>query len=112
MYLPAFVNFRFTDILRGLVAQPIMWQAGYRLGFTQATVVQKRNVHDYLQDFESEIPVYLYAEKITQIARQTTEANCSLSDNLSAVYRSLNEHHIVRKEELDLLAAWIDDVHI
>lgn len=112
MYLPAYVNFRFTDILRGLVAQPIMWHGGYRLGFTQATVVQKRNVHDYLQDFESEIPVYLYAEKITQIAREATEANCTITDNLFAIYRNLNKHDIVKKEELDLLSAWIADIQI
>ena len=41
MYLPTFVTFRFTDILRSYVAQPIMWNAGYRLGFTNATVTQK-----------------------------------------------------------------------
>ena len=34
LYLPTYVTFRFTDILRGLVAQPIMWAAGYALGFT------------------------------------------------------------------------------
>ena len=58
LYLPAFVSFRFTDILRGWVAQPILWRAGYRLGFTRATVLQVRNPHDYLEDFKSEIPVY------------------------------------------------------
>ncbi len=34
MYLPAMVNFRVTDILRGYVAQPILWAADYRLGFS------------------------------------------------------------------------------
>ena len=43
LYLPAFVTFRFTDILRGYVAQPILQAAGYRLGFTEATVYQDRN---------------------------------------------------------------------
>ncbi|MEJ7663681.1 MAG: hypothetical protein WKG07_31160 [Hymenobacter sp.] len=51
LYLPAYVTFRFTDILRGLVAQPIMWAHGYRLGFTEATVIQVRNPHDYVKDF-------------------------------------------------------------
>ena len=60
MYLPTYVTFRFTDILRGLVAQPIMWLYGYQLGFVNATVVQKRNPHDYMKDFISEIPMYEY----------------------------------------------------
>src|ERR1035437_2121049 len=34
LYLPTTVNFRFTDILRGFVAQPIMWLYDYFLGFT------------------------------------------------------------------------------
>jgi hypothetical protein len=112
MYLPAYVNFRFTDILRGLVAQPIMWQAGYRLGFTQATVIQKRNIHNDLEDFESEIPGYLYAEKVTQIAKEAIDIHGSITDNLSAVYQSLNKHHIINKMELDLLSAWIADIQI
>lgn len=42
MYLPCLVTFRFTDILRGLIAQPIMWLDHYNLGFTNATVIQKK----------------------------------------------------------------------
>jgi len=57
LYLPTYVTFRFTDILRGLVAQPIMWLYDFQLGFTNATVVQKRNAHDFMKDFESEIPM-------------------------------------------------------
>jgi hypothetical protein len=60
LYLPSFVTFRFTDILRGLVAQPLLWSADLRLGFGQATVRQERNPHDYLKDFESEIPMFLH----------------------------------------------------
>ena len=67
LYLPAHVTFRFTDILRGLVAQPILWAAGYQLGFTRATVVQERNPHELLEDFESESPGYLRVEKIVDI---------------------------------------------
>ncbi|MEM6316942.1 MAG: hypothetical protein AAF960_04690, partial [Bacteroidota bacterium] len=38
LYLPSYVTFRFTDILRGLIAQPIMWLYDFQLGFTNATV--------------------------------------------------------------------------
>ena len=66
LYLPSFVTFRFTDILRGFVAQPILWKAGFNLGFTEATVFQERNAHNYVRDFESEIPMYLHTEKINR----------------------------------------------
>jgi len=67
LYLPSFVTFRFTDILRGLVFQPIMWLYGYNLGFVNATVIQKRNPHDYFKDFLSELPMYQHCEEVIDL---------------------------------------------
>jgi hypothetical protein len=47
--MPAYVTFRFTDILRASSLSRFLWQAGYHLGFTSATVIQERNPHDYLR---------------------------------------------------------------
>jgi hypothetical protein len=110
LYLPAHVTFRFTDILRGLVAQPILWGAGYLLGFTLATVVQERNPHDYLKDFKSEIPCYLLAQKVADIVSDIVRSNCSVSDNLFNAYEALLRHDIVKPEELQVLTAWLEDV--
>jgi len=109
LYLPAFVTFRFTDILRGWVAQPIMRQAGYRLGVTRATVFQERNPHDYLQDFESEIPVYLHARKVLEIADGAVRSRASVADNLARVYAALARAAVVTDDELRLLDAWLQD---
>ena len=110
LYLPAFVTFRFTDILRGLVAQPILWAKGKTVGFGRATVFQDRNEHDYFKDFESEMPVYLYAEKIAYLSKDTSDANMSIEENLERIYLELLELSIVKKEEIDLLSAWNRDV--
>ena len=109
MYLPAFVSFRYTDILRGLVAQPILWAAGLRLCFTAATVFQDRNVHDYLKDFEAEVPMYLTARRALEIAAATATASRSVADNLCAVYAALERAGIVPAQELPLLEAWLQD---
>jgi len=110
LYLPSFVSFRFTDILRGLVAQPIMWQIGYKLGFLKATVVQERNQHNYLIDFESEIPFYLFSEKIVKLVTSCINPDNSISENLTKSYEILSENKIVTKKELSLLAAWLKDL--
>ena len=107
LYLPAFVNFRFTDILRGLVAQPILWAAGYTLGFGHATAIQKRNPHDYLKDFESEIPCYLYPENVVEMVNNAVSTENSISQNMVAAYSALQEKSIVTKEELRLLQMWL-----
>lgn len=110
LYLPAFVTFRYTDILRGLLAQPILWINDLHLGFGSATVYQDRNPHNYLADFESEIPVYTSAEKAAYIALETAKPDRSIFDNLLAVYRQLAIHNIVISRELALAKAWCEDV--
>lgn len=109
LYLPATVSFRSTDIIRGLVAQPILWSAGYLLGFTAATVVQDRNTHHALSDFESEIPCYLYAEKILDVVSGAVSSRFSIETNLINAYESLIRNGLVPKNEMDLLLAWVGD---
>ena len=110
LYLPASVTPRFTDILRGLVAQPIMWAAGYSLGFTQAMVVQERNPHDFLKDFESEWACYLQAERVPGIVSSIIRADASVTDNLRSAYTALQAADIVSLEELKVLTAWLEDL--
>jgi len=110
LYLPSLVTFRFTDILRGIVAQPVMWSAGYKLGFTNATVVQKRNPHDYVKDFISEIPMYLNIEKAAEIAQEVASADNSVQDNLFNIYKKLETHDIVVADEIKLVEAWLKDL--
>lgn len=108
LYLPSTVTFRFTDILRGLIAQPILWAAGYHLGFAGATVLQKRNPHDYLKDFESEIPCFLSAEITLEIAKKAVKDGKSIPENMTLVYQGLVENGIVSDKELEILSCWLD----
>ena len=110
LYLPAHVTFRFTDILRGLVAQPILWLYGYRVGFSKATVVQKRNPHDYFKDFISEIPMYQHAEEVPEIVDGALRGSRALADNLYEAYLALERRRIVEKRELEVLGAWLEAV--
>lgn len=110
LYLPSTVTFRYTDILRGLVAQPVLWAAGYKLGFTTATVFQDRNIHNYLKDFESEIPCYLFADKVIELANNSVKPSNTIAENLFKVYEALQKENIVKQEELEILSAWLKDV--
>lgn len=110
MYLPTYVTFRFTDILRGLVAQPIMWLYGYQLGFIDATVVQKRNPHDYMKDFISEIPMYQFSEKVIEIVSNAISVEETIEDNLYNAYTALLKENIVCEKEIVTLEAWINDI--
>jgi hypothetical protein len=111
LYLPTYVTFRYTDILRGLVAQPIMWAHGFSLGFTNATVVQKRNPHDYMKDFQSEIPMYETGALVVGIVQQAITQDKTVLQNLQEAYHALLQHGIVEKRELTTLHAWTADMN-
>lgn len=111
LYLPASVTFRYTDILRGLIAQQIMWLYGFKLGFTGATVIQKRNPHDYFKDFLSEIPMYQTTEKVVELVQISISKNVSLENNLYNSYKSLFNEGIVAVKELDVLETWLQDLN-
>lgn len=110
MYLPTYVTFRFTDILRSLVAQPIMWLYDCHLGFVDATVVQKRNPHDYFKDFVSEIPMYLHAANVVEITEGAISRSNSLHDNLYKAYEALLQKGIVEEREMTVLEAWVKEI--
>lgn len=112
MYLPITVTFRFTDILRSLVAQPIMWLYDFNLGYFNATVYQNRNVHDLMNDFESEIPMYLHTEKVVDLVKETINPKLKIDENLRNAYIRLSEEGIVEKNEIKSLNAWIQDVNM
>ena len=110
LYLPTSVTFRFTDILRGLVAQPIMWLYDFKLGFTNATVVQERNEHDYMSDFVSEVPMYRLCENVTSVVSDAVSANETIGQNLQSAYEALLKKEIVGDAEMKTLQAWLEDI--
>jgi len=110
LYLPCYVTFRFTDILRSLVSQPIMWLYDYHLGFTNATVIQKRNPHDYLKDFVSEIPAYKHTEEVVHLVSKVVSPSETIESNLYNAYVALEKKNIVNEKELQTLEAWLMDV--
>jgi hypothetical protein len=111
LYLPTYVTFRFTDILRGLIAQPIMWLYDYKLGFTNATVVQKRNPHNYMKDFISEIPMYQDCERVIELILNSISCSESIETNLYNAYKSLLKENIVCEKEMITLDAWLNDIN-
>ena len=110
LYMPAFATPRFTDILRGLVAQPVLWAAGYQLGFLHASVSQQRNPHNYLVDFEAEIPCYRHAQRVIEVAREAVSSQTDVRTNLRRAYAALVGAGVADPRELPVLDAWLTDV--
>ena len=109
LYLPTTVTFRFTDILRSLVAQRCFWAHGWRLGFHGPTARQERNEHNLLADFRDELPCYLETARI--VARlDALTLGPDPARNLRQCYATLAKHGWVRREELVVLESWLTTV--
>lgn len=108
LYLPVTVNQRFADILRGYVAQPIMWKAGYLLGFTEATVTQLRNEHDLMTDFIDEIPCYTQSEMAFNVVNDAVSSTNDIEENILSAYHALIKAGVVKGKETQYLCEWLE----
>jgi hypothetical protein len=108
LYLPATVSFRFTDILRGYIAQGLMGQQGFHIGFTKATVYQERNPHNLMKDFADEVDGYIHMKRIVEIIENVNLSD-DLVENMRKVYRDLHSSSLVGAEELTYLNLWWED---
>ena len=111
LYLPSTISFRFTDILRGYIAQSVINCSSKNWGFFKATSFQERNNHNLLNDFRSEISMYSNMEEIFQIIYESCKNTYSIADNLINCYSSLCKNNFVKNEELKILSAWISDLN-
>jgi hypothetical protein len=108
LYLPATVSFRFTDILRGYLAQRCMWEKELHLGFCGPTVYQRRNEHNLMNDFKDEIECYINAKPIVNLI-DSIDLNQNLCDSLLKLYSELALSGYVKESEVTILKAWIED---
>jgi hypothetical protein len=114
MYLPCYCSIRMTDIWRGFVAQRCLWALGHGLVFHAAEVEQERNEHNYLKDFEDEIPGYLQNSKIIAILESLSLGSSpdDVSGNMRSCYQALADKGILPEKEMTLVDAWVKDIAV
>ena len=112
LYLPTFCSFRMTDIWRSFVAQRLLWTVDSELSFHEATVVQDRNEHCLLRDFQDEIPGYLNNLKIVDALENIDLGSGleSIETNMMLCYEKLCSLDLIGSGELNLLESWLDDL--
>jgi hypothetical protein len=112
LYLPSYCTFRMTDIWRSFVAQRCLWEFGGSVTFHAPEVVQERNQHNLLRDFQDEVPGYLNNARICDLLGQLRlkPGKLAVSENLHRCYETLVQHEIFPAKELALLKAWLADL--
>ncbi len=112
MLLPISVHGRVSDIWRSYFAQRLFWETGTTVAFAAPWVVQMRNPHDYLADFEAESDLYGRSGEL--IRYLTQEWNCSedagIDACMMALYLGMYKTGIVEHADVQLAAAWLADI--
>jgi len=112
LYLPSHCSFRMTDIWRSFIAQRCLWELEHGVVFHAPEVLQERNPHDLMADFEAEIPGYRHnralVEKLEGLSLKPGPA--ALANNLRVCYSALVDRGFLPEAELELLDAWLADL--
>lgn len=90
MMIPCSVSFRYCDILRGVIANAILKKEDKYLMFSSPNVIQKRNEHNLMSDFRSEVEMFLHNETIVDTLEEISL--CYLiqaKDILPSIYECL-----------------------
>jgi len=112
MYLPSGVSFRMTDIWRSFVAQRCLWELGLGVAFHGPDMIQDRNRHELLRDFELEIPGYLGNARLCDVLHRMNLAGgaANLGNNLHRCYEALVAASFINPQEMKLVDAWLEDL--
>ena len=113
LFLPTTVHSRVSDIWRSYFDQALFRHSGIALVFVDPLVVQHRNAHSYLADFDSEKPLYERAGELVRYLSQWEPPRAAASSaNAFAgayekLYIDLYEHGIIELEDVQLAQEWM-----
>lgn len=107
MLIPCSVSFRYCDILRGIIANTLLNALNKQLAITSPNVTQIRNKHNLMEDFKSEIEMYLNNEKILNVIGNNVEAGMGVKSMLSQIYTNLLREKIITELDNNILKLWL-----
>jgi hypothetical protein len=112
LYVPSHCSFRMCDIWKSFVAQRCLWAMDKGVAFHAPEVVQARNEHNLMKDFEDEVPGYLLNARIAGLLEEVdlVAGPEAVGDNLHRCYEKLIAAAIFPKSERQLVESWLTDV--
>ncbi|CAM9455259.1 unnamed protein product [Scytosiphon promiscuus] len=117
MLLPVTVHGRVSDIWRSYFTQTLLPSTGAVTAFAPASVEQIRNPHNYLADFQAELPLYEQSGALVSFLGEhrsqsaaASQAGVSLPERIDALMVEMYEYGILGEADVELSQAWIEDL--
>ncbi|XP_033725741.1 uncharacterized protein LOC117315589 [Pecten maximus] len=106
MALPISVNGRVSDIWRSYIAQYFFHKRDIRVAFSSPYVIQERNDHNDLKDFNAELDIY---QKSKQLVDLLASDNPDEGDDIDLVdmYTILYSRQYLEEFDVQFAQAWI-----
>jgi len=115
MLLPITVHGRVSDIWRSYFTECLFSETGDAVAFASSWVVQHRNPHNYLADFDSEQD--LYKKSTALVDYLLNEWTCDASSDsldlwscLESLYKDMYSHGVLERQDVEMVQAWINDL--
>jgi hypothetical protein len=114
LYVPSNCSFRMCDIWKSFVAQRCLWELNAGVAFHAPEVVQERNIHDLMRDFQDEIPGYNLNRQLANVlmTADLLSGEKNVSENVYKCYEALVTENIFPDCELELVSAWLNDLQV
>jgi hypothetical protein len=111
LYLPVTTTFRVCDIWRGFWVQRLLWDIGGRLIFGTSTVKQVRNSHSYIKDMDEEYQLYHQSGSFVRFLASWSSSHRSLAGRIAQLARDIAQAGYWQSKEVDIMDAWLADLH-
>jgi len=107
LLLPCSVSFRYSDILKGLIANILLKCNDKNMAYTSPNVIQIRNEHDLISDLKSEFSMYISNENIIPIIQNGVQNIRNNKEILYRIYENLFDNNIITQLDLDICKEWL-----
>ena len=117
MLLPVTVHGRVSDIWRSYFTQALLPLTDSVVAFAPSWVHQFRNPHNYLADFQAELPLYERSGALVEYLRLfrnesivAGKRSTDLPSMIEELVISMHEHGILGEKDVKLTQAWLVDL--
>lgn len=112
-YLPISVHGRVSDIWRSLIAQRLFRDVCIQTAFMpEATVLQTRNLHSYLADFDAEQDLYYKSGRLIDVLDQWKPTQYEIPSRLEELYVELYERDFVGHQDVEMIRLWLMELKL
>jgi len=107
MLLPITVHGRISEIWRGYLGQRLLCDLDLKVLFSPPVVNQFRNSHNYLADYNSELPLYEKSTALLEFLRNWNPKEKTLIGRIEELSIEFYNRKIIDIEDVFLMQLWL-----